>query len=49
MSQRSLDDKPIETSDAPAAAPPDDARATPKDIAVTAAILLATFVPQVKG
>jgi membrane AbrB-like protein len=43
MSQRSLDDKPIETSDAPAAAPPADAPTTPKDIAVTAAILLATF------
>ena len=43
MSQRSLDDKPIETTDAPPATPPADARATPKDIAITTAILLATF------
>ena len=42
MSQRSLDDRPIETTEAPAAAPA-DVRATPKDIATAAAILLATF------
>ena len=50
MSQQSLDDKLIETSDAAeTAAPPADARATPKDIAITAASLLATFAVALIG
>ena len=48
MSQRSLDDRPIEATATPAAAPA-DARATPKDIAITAAILLATFAVAFAG
>jgi hypothetical protein len=48
MAQQSLDDKPIETSDA-SATPQPDARATPKDIAITAATLLATFAVALVG
>jgi membrane AbrB-like protein len=48
MAQHSLDDKPIETSDA-SATPQPDARATPKDIAITAATLLATFAVALVG
>ena len=50
MSQRSLDDKTIETNDAPeTAAPPGDTPATPKDIAITALSLLATFAVALLG
>src|SRR5262245_5836923 len=49
MSQRSLDDRPIETSDTPETVPPAAARPTPKDIAVTAAALLATFAVALLG
>jgi membrane AbrB-like protein len=50
MSQRSLNDKTIEPDDAPeAAAPSSDMRTTPKDIAITALALLATFAVALVG
>ena len=49
MSQRSLDSTPTKTSDKPAVPPPAGARATAKDIAVTTAILLATFAVAFAG